>query len=116
MNDYNDGQIHGWNGGECPVHPKSEVMFWFRGMSGYVNDAGRGCLAASFDWNHYGGKLDIVCFQVTKPYVEPKTIWVNQYSGIGSIGVAWPTEEMAKENAIDHRLSAIAVKYVEAKE
>ena len=23
--DYNDGKIHVWSGGECPVHPKSEV-------------------------------------------------------------------------------------------
>ena len=23
--DYNDGNWHGWNGGECPVHPDSEI-------------------------------------------------------------------------------------------
>ena len=25
MTNYNDGKWHGWNGGECPVHPKSMV-------------------------------------------------------------------------------------------
>ena len=25
MTNYNDGNWHGWNGGECPVHPKSEI-------------------------------------------------------------------------------------------
>jgi hypothetical protein len=27
MTDYNDGKWHGWNGGECPVHPKSKCEF-----------------------------------------------------------------------------------------
>ena len=26
MTGYNDGKWHGWNGGECPVHPKSRVQ------------------------------------------------------------------------------------------
>lgn len=25
MTDYNDGKWHGWNGGECPVHPDAVV-------------------------------------------------------------------------------------------
>ena len=27
MTDYNDGKWHGWNGGECPVHPKSVIEY-----------------------------------------------------------------------------------------
>ena len=27
MTSYNDGKWHGWNGGECPVHPETEVEF-----------------------------------------------------------------------------------------
>ena len=30
---YNDGKIHGWNGGDCPVHPKSRVRAWYRNGS-----------------------------------------------------------------------------------
>lgn len=30
--DYNDGKIHGWNGGECPVHPETVVMAWHRSL------------------------------------------------------------------------------------
>ena len=26
-NTYNDGKWHGWNGGECPVHPKTVVDY-----------------------------------------------------------------------------------------
>jgi len=28
MTNYNDGRWWGWNGGECPVHPQSEVEIW----------------------------------------------------------------------------------------
>lgn len=26
---YNDGTIHGWNGGDCPVHPETVVKVYF---------------------------------------------------------------------------------------
>ena len=26
MTNYNDGRWHGWNGGECPVHPETVVV------------------------------------------------------------------------------------------
>lgn len=108
MNDYNNGQIHGWNGGECPVHPKSEVMFWFRGMSGYVNDA-----ATAHSWQHRNYVGDIIAFQVTKPYVEPKTIWVNEHPDRDPI--AYASEEEARSWGHCNN-SRIAVKYVEANE
>ena len=109
MTDYNDGKIHGWNGGECPVHPESEVMVWFR--SGY--NASIYKWAGDFIWRHYETVSDIIAFQVTKPYVETKTIWVNEYTNGDRI--AFPSEDEAK----GHRSSnatRIAVKYVEAKE
>lgn len=108
MNDYNNGEIWGWNGGECPVHPESEVMFWFRGMSGCVNDA-----ATAHSWQHRKYVGDIIAFQVTKPYVEPKVIWVNEYHHGG--GLVYTSEEEAKSDA-GKAVKRISVKYVEAKE
>ena len=107
MTDYNDGQIHGWNGGECPVHPESKVNVWLRGISGSFDKC-----AGQLWWGHLdtlpGG--DIVCFQVTKPYAEPKTIYVNEWPN-GEM-LAYDTEERAKRwSSVMH--CRIAVKYVE---
>ena len=107
MNDYNDGKIHGWNGGECPVHPESVVTTWMR-----CGKCVEGWQATSFGWGHYGGKGDIVCFQVTKPYVEPKVIWVNEYKA----GLVSHYSEIDARRATSPNPVRIAVKYVEAKE
>lgn len=110
MNDYNNGEIWGWNGGERPVHPESVVTTWCR-RGGSVE----GIAAKHFFWGHHDDGGDIVCFQVTKPYVEPKTIYVNEYKETcftRSAGDAWPTEEAAKNDAQPYH-SRIAVEYVE---
>jgi hypothetical protein len=75
MNDYNNGEVWGWNGGECPVHPKTEVRVWFRGKGSGTS------LASGFRWNRADLGGDITAFQVVKSYVEPKTIWVNETRG-----------------------------------
>jgi hypothetical protein len=64
--DYNNGQIYGWNGGECPVHPETVVRVWFR--SGPEQEK----KALSYRWTHGMKFGDIIAFQVAKPYVEPK--------------------------------------------
>lgn len=70
--DYNDGQWHGWNGGECPVHPKSEVeMIWPSLMDGSTHRSKR--LAGSFTW-HVSGSSTSSLFRVTKPYIEPRNL------------------------------------------
>jgi len=111
MTDFNDGKIHGWNSGECPVHPESEVKVWFRGYTGPVS----GVDAADHSWRHgnYDVDRDIIAFQVTKPYVEPKAIWVNETKG-GYVQ-AYISEKAAKNNAQPYH-TRIAVKYVEAKD
>lgn len=106
MMNYNDGEIHIWNGGECPVHSKSLVRAWHR--SGKLSYD----YAIHLRWNHWGDD-DIIAFQVTKPYTEPKTIWVNEYHHGG--GYAYTSEEEAKSDA-GKAVKRIAVKYVEAKE
>lgn len=104
--DYNDGQIWGWNGGECPVHPKTVVEVWFRGGGSSVTAAHR------LFWTHSDKDGDIIAFRVVKQYAEPKVIWVNEYP---DELVAYPDEQSARAGAsIRQPPLCIAVKYVEA--
>lgn len=110
--DYNNGQIWGWNGGECPVHPKTVVEVWFRCKD---SDGGQ---AGGLGWIHTDEYDDIIAFKVVKPYVEPertaplKVIWVNEYP---EELVAHPDEQSARAGAsIRQPPLRIAVKYVEA--
>ena len=102
--DYNNGQIHGWNGGECPVHPETVVKFWMR--DGYSVPEGIG---KSLRWSALSASSDIIAFQVVKPYVEPKVIWVNEYP---SGAVCYETKEDAKASR-EEGCTRIAVKHVE---
>lgn len=109
--DWNNGQIHGWNGGDCPVHPKTVVECWMR-VDGWAH-----CKAGELDWGHSEKGFDIIAFQVVKEYVEParpaalKVIWVNEYAPGTYFG--YDDEGEARKGAFGfaHR---IAVKYVEA--
>lgn len=115
-NVYNDGQIHGWNGGDCPVHPETVVEFWLR--NGGCSDTIRaGCLW----WGHSDSDADcdIIAFRVVKEYVEPvrpaasKVIWVNEYTG--GLHFGHDTEEKARKEGRPHA-TRIAVKYQEVRE
>lgn len=107
MTNYNDGKIHGWNGGECPVHPESRVTTWHR------NKLTQSTEPDDCWWDHKGTGGDIITFQVVKAYVEPKVIWVNETNGI--IYDAYTSEEAARRTAYSHS-TRIAVKYQEVKE
>lgn len=82
MTDYNDGKWHGWNGGECPVHPKSIVQAMEENGSGWKSEA------ENCDW-----RLMCGAFRVTKEYREPREFWICIYDGL-----AWDTEYEAKAN------------------
>jgi hypothetical protein len=81
MTDYNDGNWHGWNGGDCPVHPQSEVVFVSRDELNKwslvdLNPTPAKCLAFS---------KDMIAFRVVTPYVEPpkpRELWINEYPGM----------------------------------
>lgn len=106
--DYNDGTIHGWNGGDCPVHPETVVKVWF-------NDQPKKQRKADFfRWSKdaTGLDTDIIAFQVVKEYVEPKVIWVNEYPTGNAV---WISKEAAHKVA-GPGATRIAVKYVEYKE
>ena len=69
MTEYVTGQIYGWNGGECPVHPETQLKIWTRN-SLFCSELTT--LAKSCFWDHVQHPRDIVCFQVVTPYVEPQ--------------------------------------------
>lgn len=106
--DYNDGTIHGWNGGDCPVHPETVVEVWFRVGSRGEKQSG------NYYWGCSGANIDIIAFRVVKEYVEPKVIWVNEESD--GIHVAYDSEEQARGSVVDSLVTRIAVKYQEVRE
>ena len=65
MTNYNDGNWHGWNGGECPVHPESVVDVKFNDGEEYIGHHAE-------DWDWHSNEAKIIAFCVTKPYVEPR--------------------------------------------
>lgn len=66
MTNYNDGKWHGWNGGECPVHPETIVI---------AQHGSRETLAAKyFNWKPEGD-FDIIAFRVIKEHKEPREFW-----------------------------------------
>ena len=106
MTDYNNGQIYGWNGGDCPVDPKTEVEYWM--LDGDTDELMAGYLC----WEHRSIDADIIAFRVVK--AEPKVIWVNEYPD-GSYS-AHSTREKAKRNGSSDIATRIAVKYVEVRD
>lgn len=115
--DWNDGTIHGWNGGDCPVHPETVVEYWL--WNGGCSDTTRaGCLW----WGHSDSDVDcdIIAFRVVKEYVEPalpaasRVLWVNEEAD--GIHVAYDSEEKARNCAAYSLVTRIAVKYQEVRE
>ena len=73
---YNDGNWHGWNGGECPVHPKTTVEgYWRHDEKTVVGSAvyNRGyAYGLNFAWD---GETKLKLFRVIKEYREPREGW-----------------------------------------
>jgi len=66
--DYNNGLWHGWNGGECPVHPESIIEI--------VSSSGNliKMVARCGAWDHT--IMQLIAFRVTKEHNEPKEFWL----------------------------------------
>ncbi len=73
MTNYNDGLWHGWNGGECPVHPNSVVEAVWTACGGAVRSEQRE--ARNFAWGANASK--IIAFRVVKEYREPREWWIH---------------------------------------
>jgi hypothetical protein len=108
MTEYVTGQIYGWNGGECPVHPEAVVEYWTRSGRTSALRSKATCL----EWEHGNSIGDIIAFKVITPYAEPKVIWVNESKG-GYLAV-YDSEKAAKSYAHSGH-ARVAVKYVEEK-
>ena len=85
--DYNDGNWHGWNGGECPVDGNADVRIKFAdSVTPALADK-----AGLLRWTHIGSTGDIIEFQVVKP---PREWFVNEYED-GFIGLLRSSENEA---------------------
>lgn len=75
MTNYNDGAWHGWNGGECPVHPKSMVEYIWHDTQ--TNRFGSAQMVAGFnDSDERPAWPQIIHFRVVKEYREPREFWI----------------------------------------
>jgi len=72
MTDYNDGKWHGWNGGECPVHPESVVEI--KAAAGWQAEG----KAQSAFWDHNISDGNIVDFRVVKEHNGPREVWYDE--------------------------------------
>ena len=73
MTEYKENVWYGWNGGECPVHPKSLVeAVWISG--GPFRSEQRE--AKDFVWVWDAPVSGIIAFRVVKEYREPREFWV----------------------------------------
>ena len=100
---YNDGEWHGWNGGKCPVHPDSVVDVKF--------SDGEECKEEKAEvWDWESRLVKIIAFRVTKPYVEPREFWINEYDW--GLGGAFGSKAYADERAAEGRTRCIHVREV----
>lgn len=104
MSEYNDGKWHGWNGGDCPVHPKTLVEIVVRKGGHRFNDAVE---AERPLWKHNNMSGDIVAFRVVKR--APREFWINEYS---NYCCAHTSKEKADKEATLVRLRCIHVREV----
>ena len=74
MTNYNDGNWHGWNGGECTVYPKSKVEVVVRDPDGLIRlEAG---YAQLLRWEYLECHSNIIAFRVVKEHREPREWWL----------------------------------------
>jgi hypothetical protein len=67
MINYNDGKWHGWNGGECPVHPESVVEVCSAVETVRKTEA----TPENVYWPN------VIAFRVVEPYHEPREWWAT---------------------------------------
>ena len=114
----------GWTGGECPVHPETQVVVILNdGTLDGIDDV---VLAESLNWFCNNGCLDIVAYAVIKE--RAREWWINLYpsrnqsdKGFVSLSpmrlqneihVLYETKDVADERASSHRLECVHVREV----
>ena len=95
MTNYNDGKWHGWNGGECPVHPNTKVEVVYLEPVCVVRIAKvRSDTASNFSWKDEDAP--IVAFRVIREYEEPRGGWVVVSPYGGGMDIFKTREEAVK--------------------
>lgn len=114
MTDYNDGNWHDWTGGECPVHPKSEIEGYWKVEDSHIYPMAKSAIynagqagGLNFEW---GGQTRLHLFRVTKPYVGPREFWINEYDW--GFGGAFGSKADADKYAMNNRVRCIHVREV----
>ena len=109
MTNYNDGEWHLWNGGECPVHPKSVVdAVWHDPRMGSAGMSGP--REAIENPGPYLAWAHVVKFRVVKEYREPREFWVNVYAD--EMWAAHASKSDADKAAASDRVECIHVREV----
>lgn len=88
--EYETGVWYGWNGGKCPVHPKSMVAI--------VTRFGEKEARNAETWVWDSESSPIRAFRVVKPYVPSLEVWIPVYAG-GYLGANYSSEEQAAQVA-----------------
>lgn len=88
MTNYNDGNWHIWNGGECPVHPETVVEV---ALTDYTP-----CTGAADQWFWDRDKSRIIAFRVIKEHKPAREFWLVM-SRSGHNVMAAESEELAKQ-------------------
>lgn len=68
--DYKPDIWYGWNGGECPVHPKTTIV-----VKWSCNGVETAPEEASLFSEHHWRQPNICAFRVVKEYREPRELW-----------------------------------------
>lgn len=94
MTDYNDGKWHGWNGGECPVHPDTVIDVCL-----YDDGEVTGETAEQWFWNAEDTRIR--AFRVVQRHDGPRERWVVDGAAFKSKDLAAKYAAAASYDAID---------------
>ena len=102
---------YGWNGGECPVHPETEIDVMLACGEKQV-----GCNAREFYWLHdsFQGRV-IIAFRITRLYVEPRKArewWITDFGTGSHFWLAYGSREAVNEGALSGSARIIHVREV----
>ncbi len=75
--DYNDGNWHGWNGGECPVHSETVVEYVYMSEGAPINEQDA---AKHIRWDN-GFLFPVIAFRIIKEHREPREWWISREPG-----------------------------------
>lgn len=100
LTEYETGVWYGWNGGECPVHPKSMVEIVTR------HGEQEALPAESWIWDCTYSPIR--AFRIVEPYAAPLEVWIPISAGV-CLGANFGTEEQASQAARGRPCARVAL-------